>query len=690
MRLRRVVSYTLLLALGACATEPRRIDRGAGDVGILGSLGSQLASGRPAIESSQSIARRSGGADRTAVIETGTAGAPDTGARRPVEIGDGGKTITLNFVDTELQAFVRVVFDEILKETVVVDPALKGRITLRSAGPVSRTAALDLVRQALQGGGAALLQSGGVYRVVVKSDQRASRQLGETIRIVPLRFVGAEEARAALAPFVQAGVEVTSAPGGSYLTIAGAPAEIENLEQVLATLDVDQMKGMSVALLPLREAGAANVANELMQLFGKSSGGDQRGFRAMPITRMNAVLIVTPRAHLLARARKWVANLDRADQDGRRIYVYPVQNRRAPEVARILATMWDKGRERPPDAANRTVSPQLTPTTSLSRSTVRNNEPPQMPEIEVPELAPQNGTEQKSQSPRINADAATNSIVAIATPDEWRVLEAALRRLDISAPQVLIEATIAEVRLNDSLRHGVRWYFQNGPHNLALTDSTNGALGSVAAGFNYVFSIPAGRIALNALEQITDVEIVSSPALTVLDNQTAKLQVGDQVPVATRSARSVISPDAPIVNDIEFKDTGVILSVTPRVNASGLVLLDITQEVSDVVPTTTSNLNSPTIRQRRINSTVSVHSGAEIVLGGLIGVGRSRTREGLPLLGDIPLIGEVFKSQSTREGGRTELLVILRPTVMGNRLDVDHVTSEIKSRMHGSSGAIYR
>jgi general secretion pathway protein D len=689
--LHSIILFTALLVLAACTTvEPRRIDRGAGDVGILGAAGSQLSSGRPAMESSPPIARRPDTYDRTAIVEPGANPSVDGGSRRPVEIGEGGKTITLNFVDAELQAFVRVVFDEILKETVIVDPALKGRITLRSAGPVSRVAALDLVRQALQANGATLLQSGNVYRVVVKTDQRTSRQLGESIRILPLRFIGTEEARAALAPFAQPGVEVTAGPSGNYLTIAGAPPDIENLEQVLSTLDVDQMKGMSVALLPLREAGAANVANELTQLFGRTSGTDARSFRAMPITRMNAVLIVTPRPNLLARARKWVSNLDRADQDGRRIYVYPVQNRRAPEVARILATMWDKGRETTTDPVTRAVSPQLTPTTTITRPMTRNSDFSSPPEINPAEVPPQQGQDQKPQSPRINADAATNSIVAIATPEEWKVLEAALRRLDISAPQVLIEATIAEVRLNDSLKHGVRWYFQSGAHSATLTDSDSASLPSTAAGFNYIFNIPAGRVALNALEQLTDVEIVSSPALTVLDNQTAKLQVGDQVPVATRSARSVISADAPIVNDIEFKDTGVILSVTPRVNASGLVLLDITQEVSDVVPTTTSNLNSPTIRQRRINSTVSVNSGTEIVLGGLIGVSRSKTREGIPFLADIPILGEAFKTQSTREGTRTELLVILRPTVMGTRLDVDSVTREIKSRMHGAAGAIYR
>jgi general secretion pathway protein D len=601
----------------------------------------------------------------------------------------GGDTVTLNFLDVELQEFVRVVFDEVLKTTVIVDPTLKGRVTLRSAGPISRAAALDVVRQTLQANGASLSQSGKVYRVTAKGDARVQRQLGDTVRIIPLRYIGAEEARAALTPFQQGGVETSVGGNGTYLIISGAAPDIDNLEQVLSALDVDQMKGMSIALLPLREAGAINVAKEMSQVFS-AAGAETRSFRVMPITRMNAVLVVTSRPHLLKRARQWVANFDRADQEGRRIYVYPVQNRRAPDIARILAGMWDKPRDQAQDPPERSVAPTLTPTNTVGRTAARfgDTEPPKS----LAQSQPQDFTQQPEQDkkltgPRINSDASTNAIVAIATPAEWKIIEAALRRLDVGAPQVLIEATIAEVRLNDTLRNGVRWYFESGLHSVALTNSDTGSMASVFPGFNYAFGLPKGRVVLNLLEQVTNVEIVSSPALTVLDNQTAKLQVGDQVPIATRSAVSVITPDAPVVNDIELKDTGVILSVTPRVNASGLVLLDISQEVSDVVPTTTSSLNSPTIRQRRINSTVSVNSGTEIVLGGLIGTSRTRTQEGIPFLTEVPILGELFKSQATRAGDRTELLVILRPTVMGNRQDIVNVTREIKSRMLGRSSA---
>lgn len=290
----------------------------------------------------------------------------------------------------------------------------------------------------------------------------------------------------------------------------------------------------------------------------------------------------------------------------------------------------------------------------------------------------------------IRADVSTNSVVVIARPEDFRIVEAAVRRLDVLPSQVLIEATIVEVGLNDALRHGVRWFLQYGNHGASLTDSPAGSFGNVLPGFNYTFSAGNARVVVNALERITDVEVVSSPALTVLDNQTATLKIGDQVPIATRTARSVTSPDAPQVNEIELKDTGIILAVTPRVNSSGLVMLDISQEASSVVPTTTSTIDSPTIRQRKINSSVAVQSGAEVVLGGIISRQTDNVKEGIPVLMNIPLIGGAFTSLTRKEKARTELLIIIRPTVINSRQDLQILTQEIKARMAGSNAALYR
>lgn len=282
---------------------------------------------------------------------------------------------------------------------------------------------------------------------------------------------------------------------------------------------------------------------------------------------------------------------------------------------------------------------------------------------------------------RIIADDTNNSLVILATGGQYRDIEAALRQLDTTPLQVMIEATIAEVRLKDQLKYGVKWFFDEGNTSVTLSDLPSGAVNSTFPGFSVLFSSSDKvRVVLDALDQVTDLNVISSPQLLVLDNRTAELQVGDQVPVATQSSVSSINPDAPIVNSISFRDTGVLLRVTPRVNASGLVNLEIEQEVSDVAETTTSGIDSPTIQQRRIKSWVAVQSGETVALGGLIRKKRSNSTEGLPLLSRIPILGALFGTHEN-DKERTELLVLMTPRVIRNAQEARDITTELRRRI---------
>jgi general secretion pathway protein D len=272
-----------------------------------------------------------------------------------------------------------------------------------------------------------------------------------------------------------------------------------------------------------------------------------------------------------------------------------------------------------------------------------------------------------------------------AKPREYRKIRDALEKLDVLPLQVLIEATIAEITLNDQLRYGVEWFFRSG--EFRFTQGSALQPPSLFPGFSALFSSDDVRVVLNALETVTDVDVISSPQLLVLDNQTARLQVGDQVPITTQQATSVGDADAPIVNSVELRDTGVILTVTPRVNANGLVILEIQQEVSDVVESaggTTSEQTTPTINQRQISSTVAVQSGETVALGGLITDDRERSRSGLPILSRIPILGALFGTRRN-DYQRTELLVLLTPSVIGSQAEARAATDELRRRMRGVS-----
>ena len=244
---------------------------------------------------------------------------------------------------------------------------------------------------------------------------------------------------------------------------------------------------------------------------------------------------------------------------------------------------------------------------------------------------------------------------------------------------MVLEATIAEVTLNNQLNYGVQFFLESG--NLSVTSSNN-ANGSTDASFPGLAASflrgDSGAI-LSAIDTVTNLNVISSPRLMVLDNQSARLQVGDEVPVITQQQQST-DGDSNIVNNIEFKETGVTLQITPRVNSSGLVTLDILQETSNVVSESVDGTLTPTISQRTIESSIAVQDGNTILLGGMIQESNSAGKSGVPILSDLPAIGGLF---GTRSNGlaRTELIVLLTPRVIRNPNDVRDASEEMRLRL---------
>jgi general secretion pathway protein D len=286
---------------------------------------------------------------------------------------------------------------------------------------------------------------------------------------------------------------------------------------------------------------------------------------------------------------------------------------------------------------------------------------------------------------RVVADERNNLLMILATQHEYEDIEDALHEIDIPPDQVLIEATIAEVSLTDDLKFGVQWMFQPNKQNKAtLSSDVAGKILSAFPGFSYSYLISDTQIVLNALSSLTNVKVISSPKMMVLDNQTANLEVGDEVPITTQSAANVTTPDATIVSSIQYRQTGVILDVTPRVNKSGLVTMEITQEVSDVSTTTSSTLNSPTIQQRKFTSTVAVQTGSTVALGGLIRDNISKGKDGVPFLKDIPGLGAAFRSTNNTQR-RTELLVFITPRIIRNTDEAKEMTDYLRGKLQGAT-----
>jgi len=618
---------------------------------------------------------------------------------------DSSGRVSLNFVRTPLPDVVDAILGEALGLNYQIDPAVDGIVTARTSRPLNRASVLPVLENLLAANGAALLQADDVYRIVsyettsrlpatVFTPDQREIAVGHGIHILPLSFAAASSLRDVLASQTNPGRQLLADPLRNLLIFVGPREEARTLEQMVDTLDVDILEGMSFALFPAEVADVDELISELEVVFAQKSEQGLKGIiRLLPIRRLNAVLAITPQPSYLSHVQTWVERLDRADSGaGRRIFVYYVKNGRAKDLAGTLNQVIGAAEQLVVnEGSQRFLAPGLEPIVIENLDRGESREP-----VYSEESGTAMGRRQFSETSdkgisltslggdgsaaRIIADERNNALVILSTATEFRVIERALSKLDILPLQVLIEATIAEVSLNDTLEYGLQWFFQSGNAQGTFSTSGTGAVAPTFPGFNILIDNANAQVVLNALAEVTDVNVISSPQLMVLDNQAARLQVGDQVPVATQSAVSVSDPDAPIVNSVELVDTGVILEVTPRVNASGLVSLDVLQEVSDAVETTTSDIDSPTIQQRRIESTVAVQSGDTVALGGLIRDRREDSESGLPVLKDIPILGNLFKS-TEQASRRTELLVLITPRAVRDQSEAREVTEELRRRL---------
>jgi general secretion pathway protein D len=640
------------------------------------------------------------------VVQRGTGSfvAPPSPAVRASLITDAAGEITLNVVDAELREVVRLVLQDALGVNYVIDPAVGGRITVQTMRPLPADDLVAVLDAVLRMNGAALVRAGDLYQVVPIDQAITSGPVpdvgpvpdagnpGFGVRVVPLRFVSATELAPVLAPFAPPGGAIQVDPVRNLLLLAGLPDQLSTLSNLVSMFDVDWLQGMSFGLFPLDHAPAAELVEELQEIFSNLEGGPLAGLvRFVPIERLNAVLVVSSQPGYLTEAETWIDRLDRiGDGEEPRVFVYSVQNARATNLAEVLSEMF--GARTTTVQGSGLLAPgqeavELSSTGGFELGVAETGEEgaAELPLRATPEPGQLLAAEPlgpEDAEIRIIADDTTNALVVRATPREYEKIREALDELDVLPLQVLIEATIAEVTLTDELRYGVEWFFRSGDFEFSFTPSATALL--PVGGFQGIFDSGNDvRVLLQALDAITDVNVVSSPQLMVLDNQTARIQVGDQVPISVQSSTSVIDPDAPVVNSIEYRDTGVILLVTPRVNASGLVIMEIQQEISNVVdaPTTTiSEASSPTINQRQINSTVAILSGETVALGGLIQDQRERAQSGIPFLSRLPIVGALFRSRSNAVT-RTELLVLITPSVVENPARARAVTDELRRRL---------
>ncbi len=660
----------------------------------------------------------------TAEIEKGTGEFVKPPRAKAVYSDDGD--ITLNFADANIREVVRTILGDIMGRNYVIDPAVQGTITIQTSRPLEEEELLPTLENLLKLTGAALIAQGADFKVVpLANAPRETREVGIGTRlggpgrgwgvqIVPLEHVSAAEMRKVLEPVASDGNILNVDSRRNLLMLGGSEAELENLLELIYMFDVDWLEGMSFGYFPLKYAEATTLIDELRQIVVQDEAREGGGLlRFVPIERLNALIAISPRASQIERVGDWIDRLDRGgDQESSRLFVYYVQNKRAVDLAETLSRIFvDSGTAR--SRAEPSIRPGQLPVELTSSETLRDAASTRRNQAGANETGTaerrggsgENGTNQgqsgarnarraaatsseaqvftiaEGREIRIIADDSNNALIVLATPADYRMVESTLKKLDLVPLQVLIEATIAEVRLTDDLRYGLQWFFSEGKHSATLSSVAAALPGQVFPGFSYLFAGNNLRVVLNALDDISDVKVISSPTLMVLDNQTASLQVGDTVPILTEQSTTDTGTQ---FNSVQQQDTSVILTVTPRVNAGGLVILEILQEVSEAVGVVAGGINSPIISRRKIETTIAVQSGETVALGGLIRDSKTRSKSGLPLLHQLPIIGSLF-GETFDSKDRTELLIVLTPRVVRSAQQARDVTRELRRRLRSVS-----
>ena len=615
-----------------------------------------------------------------------------------------GEGIVLNFQAADIQEVVKAILGEMLGENYIIEQGVSGTVTTETSGGLSKSDLLTVLEMLLRQAQAALIKEGDLYRIVPISTSimgavspNTGKRRGDPsygIQIVTLRYIAVNEMQKIIAPILSERALIYADERRNLLMLAGTASEQRRYLETIAVFDVDWMKGMSVGLFSLDFVEPDILAKELSQAIGDDSGTIMDGLvRLVALERLSSLLAVSPSRRALVEVKTWIDRLDRpSDTADPRLYVFRLQNAKAVEVAAILNDVFSNSAPASFDDREVELAHGLRPETVYSPEELNTLNTPNTSATAATATAasasaPGAGVAFRiGENVRIIADETNNGLVILATPKEYELIAAAIRKLDLVPLQVLIEASIIEVALDDSLEYGVEWFFKNGlpgdKQGQGLLDLGAAGIAPLAPAFSYAVIDSAGQVraAINMLATESDVNILSSPSLMVLDNQTALITVGDEIPIPTRSSVSNVDANAPIVSEIAYRNTGITLEVTPRVNAGGLVTMEIDQEVSDAIATSSSDLNAPTIQQRRITSTVAVQSGETIVLGGLIRDSTTKATSGVPYLRNIPVFGKLF-SQTNDTTRRVELIVLITPRAVANDADTREVTREYSEKM---------
>lgn len=627
------------------------------------------------------------GATLAACLVAGALAAAPVGASRAwaAPASDRPESFTFAFRDADIAQVAEEVLGTALGVPYTIDPAVTGKVSFRIDRRLTRAQLLEAFEAALAVNDIAILRQGDSLVLAPRDKARASaglrdpgsvsasRRGGYEVVAVPLSFSTPSEVAKALEAMTGSKAVLYSNDKLGLIVLGGTGAELQSILETIKVLDRNVFEGARIRWFDLHQAAAGTVSADLVKVL--ATAGVQ-GVSIAPLNRLNGLIVATRTETAMNEVAGWIARLDTPSRDlSTQLYVYHPRNASASSLARSLSQVLSTGDG---DAGGTTATSgqdsesQTTATKDGDRKTSST----------ASDSETGSGQSKLDDGVRIGVDKDSNSLLVRAPAARWMSLQQTLSEIDRLPSQVMIEASIIEVSLTNDFRFGVDWSSVSG--NGKLTGNSvyteSGTIGPKFPGFSITYLGGDIDAAINALGSRTAIDVVSAPKLITLDNHKARLQIGDQVPVVTQTSTATTTSNPAIVSTVEYRSTGVILNVTPRISGDDKVVVEISQEVSGVAKTVTSGIDSPTIQQRQMDSTLVLQDGAVVALGGLISHRRSDSDSGVPGLKNVKLLGNLFKSRGN-EAARTELIVLLKVRIMRDPNASSQVTQDMLADM---------
>ena len=597
--------------------------------------------------------------------------------------------ITLNFEGNPLPAVISLILGDILQENYVIAPGVTGSVTFATVKPINKDQVLPILEMLLSWNNAALVYIEDRYHIMPRAQAIKGNLIpsygqmdirnGYTVMVVPLKYIAPAEMEKVLAPYTKEGSIVKADNARNLLFLSGTKRELSMYMKTINIFDVDWLEGMSTGIFTLERVEAATIVTEMEAIFGEGAENPLAGmFRFMPLERLNAVMVITPQEKYLHKAKEWILRLDRADSETSiNLYVYNVKNIKADDLAGYLNDVF--GGKRGGGSSRKNNSGTIAPGANGKEIGSSNNKPKNIT---------RNRGSSNDEEISITPIEENNQILINANAQDYDSIMAAIARLDIEPLQVLLEAKIIEVTLNDSNESGVDWLFgsardddSSGDNSAAsrrlfsFRDTESARVGS--GGLSYVLTGVDVTATLSASEKASRATVLSTPSVLVLNNKEASINVGTRIPIQENSLNNNGNNS---FRSVRYLQTGIKLTVTPRINPGGLVYIELSQEVSS--PSAPDESGNRDIANRELTSEIAVQSGETVVMGGLIRETKGKGSFGVPKLHKIPILGNLFgsKTQSTE---RTELIVLITPTVIENPEQAKQLTKEYANQFKG-------